>query len=77
VGSRARGHALVFIWESGGAHSDASDCADCAPRAFRQLWAIFWAKLAAWRVAWSVHYTSPTRPRGHPVSSYSVHIPTT
>jgi hypothetical protein len=29
VGSRARGHALVFIWESGGAHSHASDCADC------------------------------------------------
>ncbi len=31
VVSRARGCALVFIWESGGAHSHASDCADCAP----------------------------------------------
>ena len=29
AGSRARGSALVFIWESGGPLSHASDCADC------------------------------------------------
>lgn len=58
MGSRARGHALVFIWESGGAHSHASDCADCGrlpgpglltPRPFPR------AQLTAQRVAWPVH----------------------
>jgi hypothetical protein len=66
VGSRARGHALVFIWESGGAHSHASDCADCASH----LWANFWTKLAALRMAWPVLLQSTTKSPGLPGSFF-------